>query len=39
MMEEIIRLKERDYADYGKYDYAPKDFEDALDSYKECFLL
>lgn len=39
MMEEIIRLKERDYADYGKYDYAPKDFEDALDSYKRVLSL
>lgn len=39
MMEEIIRLKERDYADYGKYDYAPKDFEDAMDSYKRVLSL
>lgn len=35
MMKEIVRLKERDYADYGKYDYAPSDFEDALDSYEK----
>ncbi|MDO5759666.1 MAG: acyl-CoA dehydrogenase, partial [Bacteroidota bacterium] len=39
MMQEIIRLKERDYADYGKYDYAPKDFEDAKDSYKRVLSL
>ncbi|MBQ9253731.1 MAG: acyl-CoA dehydrogenase family protein [Bacteroidales bacterium] len=39
MMKEIIRLKERDYADYGKYDYAPKDFEDAMDSYKRVLSL
>lgn len=39
MMKEIIRLKERDFADYGKYDYAPKDFEDAMDSYKRVLSL
>lgn len=39
MMKEIIRLKERDYADYGKYDYAPKDYEDAKDSYKRVLSL
>lgn len=39
MMQEIIRLKERDYADYGKYDYAPKDYEDAVDSYKRVLSL
>lgn len=33
MMEKIVSLKERDYADADKYDYAPQDFEDALDSY------
>jgi len=32
-MEKIVRLKENDYADAGKYDYAPSDFEDAMDSY------
>lgn len=39
MMKEIIRLKERDFADYGKYDYAPKDLEDAMDSYKRVLSL
>lgn len=33
MMKEIIRLKERDFKDYGHFDYAPKDAEDAMDSY------
>lgn len=33
MMQEIIRLKERDFKDYGHFDYAPKDIEDAMDSY------
>ena len=35
MMKEIIQLKERNYADYGKYDDAPKDYEDALDNYEK----
>ncbi|MDY0053860.1 MAG: acyl-CoA dehydrogenase family protein [Bacteroidales bacterium] len=35
MMEEIVKLKERDYADAGKYDYAPVDYEDAIDSYEK----
>ena len=39
MMKEIVRLKERDYKDYGKYDYAPKDFEDAKDSYNKILSL
>lgn len=33
MMEKIVALKERDYADADKYDYAPQDYADALDSY------
>lgn len=33
MMQGIIRLKERDFKDYGHFDYAPKDVEDAMDSY------
>ncbi|HJZ41713.1 MAG TPA: acyl-CoA dehydrogenase family protein [Bacteroidales bacterium] len=33
MMKKIVALKERNYIDKGKYDYAPVDFEDALDSY------
>ena len=35
LMQEIIRLKERDYADKDKYDVAPENFEDALDSYEK----
>ncbi|MDR0971938.1 MAG: acyl-CoA dehydrogenase family protein [Bacteroidales bacterium] len=35
LMKEIIELKEDNYSDYGKYDYAPKDYEDALDSYEK----
>ena len=33
LMEKIVALKERDFADADKYDYAPQDFEDAIDSY------
>ncbi len=33
LMEKIVRLRELDYADREKYDYAPVDFEDAIDSY------
>lgn len=33
MMERIVALKERNYEDKDKYDYAPVDFEDAMDSY------
>ena len=32
-MERIVSLKERDFADADKYDYAPLDFADAMDSY------
>lgn len=39
LMQEIVRLKERDYKDYGKYDYAPKDYEDAKDSYQKVLSL
>lgn len=35
LMQEIIRLKERDYADKDTYDYAPADYEDAIDSYEK----
>jgi len=34
MMEKIISYKERNYSDAKKYDYAPVDFEDAIDSYE-----
>lgn len=33
LMEKIVRLKEKDYIDKDKFDYAPRDFEDAIDSY------
>jgi alkylation response protein AidB-like acyl-CoA dehydrogenase len=33
LMKKIVALKERDYADKDKFDYAPLDFEDAMDSY------
>jgi alkylation response protein AidB-like acyl-CoA dehydrogenase len=33
LMKKCVDLKENNYADKGKYDYAPADFEDALDSY------
>ncbi len=34
MMEKIISRKERNFSDAEKYDYAPIDFEDAIDSYE-----
>ncbi len=33
LMQKIVELKERNFADADKYDYAPRDFEDAMDSY------
>ncbi len=33
LMKRIVELKERNFADYGQYDYACKDYEDALDNY------
>ena len=33
LMKKIVALKERNFADKGKFDYAPIDFEDAMDSY------
>jgi len=33
MMEKIVRLKENNYSDKEKYDYAPFDFEDAMENY------
>lgn len=35
MMRRIVELKERDFADADKYDYAPRDFDDAMDSYEK----
>jgi len=34
LMNRIVDLKERNYADKNQYDYAPVDFEDAMDSYE-----
>ena len=33
LMKRIVELKERNYEDKETYDYAPMDFEDAMDSY------
>ncbi|HBZ67412.1 MAG TPA: acyl-CoA dehydrogenase [Bacteroidales bacterium] len=33
LMEKIVRLKEQNYIDKEKYDYAPLDYEDTIDSY------
>lgn len=33
LMKRIVELKERNYADKSNFDYAPVDFEDAMDSY------
>ena len=33
MMKRIVELKERNFADKEQYDYAPVDYEDAMDSY------
>ncbi|MDR0422376.1 MAG: acyl-CoA dehydrogenase family protein [Proteiniphilum sp.] len=33
LMRRIVELRERNYADRKTYDYAPMDFEDAMDSY------
>lgn len=35
LMKKIVTLKERNFADKDKYDYAPIDFEDAMDSYEK----
>ena len=34
LMKEIVALRERNYTQCEKFDYAPLDFEDAMDSYK-----
>ncbi len=34
LMKKIVSLKERDFADAEKYDYAPVDFADAMDNYE-----
>ncbi len=33
LMEKITGLKENNYRDFGKYDYAPANFHDTIDSY------
>ncbi|ASB50240.1 acyl-CoA dehydrogenase family protein [Alkalitalea saponilacus] len=35
LMKKIVALKERDFQDKDKFDYAPMDFEDAMDSYEK----
>ncbi len=35
LMRKIVELKERNFTDAEKYDYAPFDFEDAMDSYEK----
>lgn len=35
LMKRIVELKERNYADKDKFDYAPVDFEDTMDSYEK----
>lgn len=35
LMKKIVDLKERNFADKDKFDYAPQDFEDAMDSYEK----
>ena len=39
MMRRIVALKERDYADIDNFDYAPLDFDDAIDSYEKVLSL
>ncbi|GAB1358432.1 hypothetical protein MASR1M31_02100 [Porphyromonadaceae bacterium] len=35
LMRRIVELRERGYTDVLKFDYAPVDFEDAMDSYEK----
>jgi len=35
LMQRIVALKENNFKDKGEYEYAPKDFEDAMDSYDQ----
>ena len=35
LMRKIIELKERNYTDAEKYDYAPFNYDDAMDSYEK----
>lgn len=34
LMKKIVELKEKGFEDKGKFDYAPIDFEDAMDNYR-----
>jgi len=34
LMKEIVALRERNYSESKKFDYAPQDFDDAMDSYE-----
>ena len=34
LMKEIVALREREYTERDKYDFAPQDFDDAMDSYE-----
>lgn len=34
LMQKIVELKERGFAEKDLYDYAPQNFEDAMDSYR-----
>ena len=33
LMKKIVELKERNFSDAEKFDYAPRNFEDAMDNY------
>jgi len=35
LMKHIVEIKERNYIDKDQFDYAPQDFEDAMDSYEK----
>ncbi len=35
LMSKIVKLKEKDYTESKQFDYAPFDFEDAMDSYEK----
>ena len=35
LMEKLVAMRERNYADAQKYDYAPFNYEDAMDSYEK----
>ncbi len=35
LMEKIVRMKERDYTESEQFDYAPHNYEDAMDSYEK----